>query len=214
MPVKLTYRERMYLRVIKQIPLFTTPARERPEYYTGPHIGFDPQVGEMVLCQTAKPNQWSIGRLKSYSKDGWGVGVVEDIVTGELCNVYNENFLVLRGFDESTWWDDRQVIIANKILKALAKTEKKSGFPYAIRGVSFVDGVVEVKISTTPIYRRDDRPNFKFRIDPRKSDSIKSIELTLTNLGLVFSDWPRFENIDGEVVFDNPVLTHWKFDND
>lgn len=141
--------------------------------------------GDIVMCSSWRHHTWTIGRVHKvldYSR-----ALIEDPITGELCDVSNESFYILKNFPPGIFYSEDQRAIETKVKKAMGRIDSH---PYRIQNVHFEDGITVITIRAHVWSQGCGYQPFEVRKRINKSDTIKSIVEALVGAGVGGDVWP------------------------
>lgn len=111
----MTDKERIYSAVIKALLLHRD---EWKDSFLFTHKGEYTKGNILVAMTTFEPNEWSVGYYDHYDEEKQCV-VIRDMVSGRLCNYYNETF-----FEIPTPWIGKYILLTGKKYKIYRKCEE------------------------------------------------------------------------------------------
>jgi len=113
-------KERILMSIVRRayelslIGRTSRPSREKHEH----ELSFDAEnikTGDLVMALTSQPDDFMVGYM--HQKIGYSESVIREIGTGKLCNYKNEEFLAIRGLQESDYYDGPRREMYEKVLK-------------------------------------------------------------------------------------------------
>lgn len=108
----MTDRERMYSAIIHALVLHKDDWCHKLLFH---HKGEYTKGNILVAITTISPNDWSVAYYDHYDKEK-GCVVVKDMITGKLCNYYNETF-----FEMPSEWIGKYTLLTDKKYKIYKK---------------------------------------------------------------------------------------------
>jgi hypothetical protein len=129
--VKMTRREKLYLRIIGAFAHTNTWYGDRSGISVrtsyAVHCTHDGiAIGDVVMAQTSmvmNPNPFVIGKVHEIPANDLGTWVIEDIFTGTLCNYSNETFIKIHNLPYYLTMNDRDHRLYRRFVVACKKVD-------------------------------------------------------------------------------------------